>query len=158
MLYTNANHTTEATDYQGNAINPLVTGGFADEEQTIPLGLAQIGNVWPGTYYLVETGPPNGYQPLSDHVTITVGNDGSVTVVNPDDASSTGAGAIPAINGIVTIEIPNTKYSDMVLPSTGGIGTHLFYISGGLLLTAAAGIYIFSYRRRKGGKRRPGFP
>ena len=157
MLYTNANHTTEATDYQGNAINPLVTGGFADEEQTIPLGLAQIGNVWPGTYYLVETGPPNGYQPLSDHVTITVGNDGSVTVVNPDDASSTGAGAISAINGIVTIEIPNTKYSDMVLPSTGGIGTHLFYISGGLLITAAAGIYIFSFRRRKGGRRRPDF-
>ena len=156
-LYTDPEHTTLATDYQGNEIGAITTGGFADEEQTVPLGRAYIGYVWPGTYYLVETGPPNGYRPLSGDVVITVLDDGSVTMTHPDNASATGNEFVTENNGLITIKIPNTKLNDKPLPSTGGIGTTLFYISGGLLIMAAAGIYIFSFRRRKGGRRRPDF-
>lgn len=156
-LYTDPEHTTLATDYQGYEIGDIITGGFADEAQTVPLGKAYIGNVWPGTYYLVETGPPNGYRPLSGDVVITVLDDGSVSITNPDNASATGDEFVTENNGLITIKIPNTKLNDKPLPHTGGIGTLLFYISGGLLITAAAGIYIFSFRRRKGGRRRPDF-
>ena len=157
-LYTDPDHTTLATDYQGNEIGDIITGGFADAEQTVPLGQAEIGWLWPGTYYLVEIGPPNGYRPLSDHVVITINDDGTVSMTHPDNASATGYEFVTENNGLITIKIPNTKVNDKPLPSTGGIGTTLFYISGGLLIMAAAGIYIFSYRRRKGGRRRPEFP
>jgi LPXTG-motif cell wall-anchored protein len=157
-LYADADHQTPATDYQGNAIGTITTGGFTDAEQTRPKGYAYIGNVWPGTYYLVETGPPNEYRPPSDHIVITVREDGTVSMQHPDSVSATAEEYAADASGLITITVPNTKISDMVLPSTGGIGTHILYISGGLLLMAAAGIYIFSYRRRKGGKRRPDFP
>lgn len=156
-LYTDADHTTPAVDYQGYEIGAIVTGGFSDAEQTVPLGQAEIGWLWPGTYYLVETGPPNGYRPLSDHVVITINDDGTVSMTHPDNASANGNEFVSENNGLITIRIPDTKINDKPLPSTGGIGTHLFYISGGLLLMAAAGIYIFSFRRRKGGRRRPDF-
>ena len=105
----------------------------------------------------METGPPNGYRPLSGDVVITVLDDGSVSITNPDNASATGDEFVTENNGLITIKIPNTKLNDKPLPHTGGIGTLLFYISGGLLITAAAGIYIFSFRRRQGGRRRPDF-
>jgi LPXTG-motif cell wall-anchored protein len=157
MLYSDAAHNTPAADYEGNPIGLITTGGYADEEETIPLGYARIGDLWPGTYYLVETVTPAGYRPPSDHMVITIGNDGSVTLTDPDNASATGTGNVTEVNGIVTVAIPNTKYSDAVLPRTGGMGSTLFYISGGLLITAAAAIYIFCFRRRKGGKTEPDF-
>lgn len=149
MLYTDPNHTTTAVDYRGDPIGEITTGAN---------GIGYIGNIWPGTYYLVETHPPDHYLPLSDHVIINVGNDGAVTVTNPDNAAATGNGSVPAINGLVTVAIPNTHEHTEPLPHTGGPGTPLIYISGGLLILAAALIYIFSFRRRKGGKRRPEFP
>ena len=88
---------------------------------------------------------------------ITVGNDGSVTLTDPDNASATGTGYVTETDGLITVAIPNTKYSDAVLPRTGGIGSTLFYISGGLLITAAAVVYIFCFRRRKGGRMEPDF-
>ena len=157
MLYSDAQHNTPATDYQGNEIGVITTGGFADEEETQPLGFARIGDLWPGSYYLVETVTPAGYRPPSDHMVITVGNDGSVTLTDPDNASATGTGYVTETDGLITVAIPNTKYSDAVLPRTGGIGSTLFYISGGLLITAAAVIYIFCFRRRKGGRMEPDF-
>lgn len=158
MLYTDSAHNTPATDYQGNPIGVITTGGYRDEEETQPLGFARIGDLWPGTYYLVETVTPADYRPPSNHWIITIGNDGSVTLTDPDNASATGTGNVTENNGIITVAIPNSKYSDSVLPHTGGIGTTLIYISGGLLITAAAWIYIFRFRQRKGGKRRPEFP
>jgi LPXTG-motif cell wall-anchored protein len=159
MLYTDTAHTTPATDYQGNPIGLITTGGFKDSEQTEPLGFAWIGELWPGTYYMVETVTPTDYRPPSDHIVVTIGNDGSVTLIHPDNASATGSGFVTESNGLITVAIPNSKYTDSVLPRTGGISANLFYISGGLfVLTAAALVYIFCFRQRKGGKRRPEFP
>jgi len=56
---------------------------------------------------------------------------------------------------VITLKVPNTNIADMQLPSTGGPGSAHFYISGGLMLLLAAGIYVFGFHRRKGGKRRP---
>lgn len=159
MLYSDAAHSTVATDYQGNPIGLITTGGFGDTEQTEPLGFAWIGELWPGTYYLVETVTPTDYRPPTDHIVITIGNDGSVTMIHPDNASATGSGLVTESNGLITVAIPNSKYTDSVLPRTGGISDRVLYISGGLfVLTAAALIYIFCFRQRKGGKRRPEFP
>lgn len=85
-------------------------------------------------YKLVETEAPNGYNlpAAGDNVfdlTLeedTLGTDGSIT--NPANLT----------------QIAN--YSGVTLPSTGGIGTTIFYIIGGLLIVAA--VVFFVVRRR----------
>ena len=67
-----------------------------------------------GTYTLVETDAPSGYNPASD-MTVTI-NGANLT-------------------GDAQIEVLNNTGSK--LPSTGGIGTTIFYVVGGLLMAAA---------------------
>lgn len=150
MLYADAEHTTPALDYEGHEIGEIVTAGFADADQTVPLGIGSIGSLWPGTYYLAETGAPDGYETLSGDVVITIGSDGAVTVTNPDFAAATGTGFVTEQDGLITVAIPNTPRGGAVLPSTGGPGTAVYISCGLLLMLTAVLIYIFSLRRRKG--------
>ena len=84
-------------------------------------------------YYLYETKAPAGYNRLTDAVKfkITAGYDGSgenctsvTTEVNEDDPQ---AG--------LSITVKNNKGA--YLPSTGGIGTTIFYVLGGVLMAGA---------------------
>ncbi len=68
-------------------------------------------------YTWVETHAPTGYNPVN--------NDTNVT---------------PTKTGIVNSDIANNQGT--VLPSTGGIGTTIFYILGGLLVVGAAVILV----------------
>ena len=70
-------------------------------------------------YYLVETKAPTGYNILNDHVELTL-NDGKTDFVHQDVINSAGA----------------------QLPSTGGIGTTIFYIAGAVLVLGAVAIII----------------
>ena len=70
-----------------------------------------------GTYTLVETTVPAGYNKAADT---------DVTI----DKSSDSANLVQAA------AIENNKGS--VLPSTGGMGTTLFYVVGGLMVAGAA--------------------
>ena len=56
-LYTDENHVTEAKNAEGTTIGTVTTAGEGDNK-----GKASIGNLLPGTYYLVETKAPNGYK------------------------------------------------------------------------------------------------
>lgn len=73
----------------------------------------------PGTYYLQEEKAPDGYNKLTErtHITITSG--------------ATAAAEVTVVNNAGT-----------ELPSTGGIGTTIFYVVGGLLVIGAAVILI----------------
>lgn len=75
------------------------------------------------TYYLYELEAPAGYNKLvGGKVKVVVGENGAVTVGDGTEAVS-------------TVEIENKSGSE--LPSTGGIGTDVFYIGGGLLMASA---------------------
>ena len=90
-----------------------------------------------GTYYLVETATDaQGFNILSEAVavTITAGENGAYTVTYTVNGQQN--------DGTVTIE--NT--SGQLLPSTGGIGTTIFYIVGAILIIA--GIAYFIVRRK----------
>ena len=98
-----------------------------------------------GTYYLVEKTTSTGYNLL----------DGPVPVVITDTSTKNDAGAITAISHTVTIDgnasteaapakIQNQQGS--VLPSTGGIGTTIFYIIGAILVIGA-GVVLVTRRR-----------
>ncbi|MDD6888245.1 MAG: LPXTG cell wall anchor domain-containing protein, partial [bacterium] len=74
-------------------------------------------------YYLTETAAPAGYNKQASATTIVIGENGVVngTTENP--------------NGVDVIKVLNQ--SGVELPSTGGIGTTIFYILGGVLVVGA---------------------
>lgn len=75
-----------------------------------------------GTYYLREVKAPAGYTGASDDITITI-NDTAVEQI-----------------------VENTK--GVTLPSTGGMGTTLFYIAGSILMLGAAVLLITKKRTK----------
>ena len=93
-----------------------------------------------GYYKLVETHTPDGYNTLADvFFTITAGH----TVESQTPALESLSGTDEAeftmtpdlSEGSLTAPIDNNKGA--VLPSTGGIGTTIFYVVGGVLVLAA---------------------
>lgn len=75
-----------------------------------------------GTYYLKETKTPDDYSPCPDKkIVISATHD-----VNHVDLS-----------GNLSTTIINKKAGGITLPSTGGIGTTIFYVVGGGLMVAA---------------------
>lgn len=84
------------------------------------------------TYYLTETAAPAGYNKLADPITIVIGENG---VVN---------GTTDAPQGVEEVKVLNQSGSE--LPSTGGMGTTIFYVVGSILLIGAAILLITKKR------------
>lgn len=80
-----------------------------------------------GTYYLEETKAPDGYNKLIDPVTVTITEDGKVN---------------ETANGTVYV----SNNAGATLPSTGGMGTTLFYVLGGGLMVAAVVLLVTKKR------------
>lgn len=87
-----------------------------------------------GTYYLKEVEAPAGFHLLDEDVTVTINGEGTVSSTYGQQT----------LNGTVVVRnIPGAK-----LPSTGGIGTTIFYALGGTLVLAA-GVYFCAGKTRK---------
>ena len=98
-----------------------------------------------GDYKLVETTTPSGYNTIPDiEFTITATHD--VTSNNPTLTSLSGGdkftGKVSA--GVVSANIENQ--SGAQLPSTGGIGTTIFYVLGSVLVLGAAVLLVTKKR------------
>ena len=92
-----------------------------------------------GTYYLVEKQAPTGYnaiEPVEIQITAThAENEGAASATT----SVKHNGATPA-----TVTIVNKQGTE--LPETGGMGTTLFYIVGGILVAAAVVLLVTKKR------------
>lgn len=92
-----------------------------------------------GTYYLKETEAPAGYNMLKGPIEVVI----TATV---DSATNTGTATVtPAVDG--TVKVENNTGAE--LPSTGGIGTTIFYVVGGLLVVAAGVLLVTRKRMSK---------
>ena len=82
------------------------------------------------TYYLEETLAPAGYNKLTERQSVELGKEGFVADATINNSGSEGAtwteGGVQVINN-----------TGATLPSTGGMGTTLFYVIGGGLMVAA---------------------
>lgn len=90
----------------------------------------------------METTTPKGYNTIEDiQFTITATHDitGIKTLTGGDGFTAN----ISA--GSLTTDVVNTEGT--ILPTTGGMGTTLLYVIGGLLVVAAGAVLIF--RRRE---------
>lgn len=103
----------DATDKAQDAVEM-----FSDEH-----GQFNVKGLDAGTYYLKETTPPAGYSACKvTPVTITANHNGNHVEFDSSKLSTT---------------IINKKDGGITLPSTGGIGTTIFYVVGGGLMVAA---------------------
>ncbi|MCF2617886.1 SpaH/EbpB family LPXTG-anchored major pilin [Oscillibacter valericigenes] len=89
------------------------------------------------TYYLDETKAPDGYNILASPITIVIGDNG---VVN---------GTAETPQGVDEVKVLNQTGS--VLPSTGGIGTTIFYVLG-TILVLGAGVLLVTRKRMSAEK------
>lgn len=84
-----------------------------------------IRGLKPGTYYFEETVTPDGYNPLTERksITITTGQTASAELTVINNAGTT-------------------------LPSTGGVGTTIFYVLGGLMFVGALVLLVTNKRMK----------
>ena len=101
-----------------------------------------------GTYYLKEKEAPQGYNPLENPIEIMITAE-SWTTSAPSakiaykTSATEDATFVEAADG-TTVKVENK--SGTTLPSTGGIGTTIFYVVGGGLMVAAAILLITKKR------------
>ena len=91
------------------------------------------------TYYLEETLAPAGYNKLTERQSVELGKEGFVADATINNSGSEGAtwteGGVQVINN-----------TGATLPSTGGMGTTLFYVIGGGLMVAAVVLLVTKKR------------
>ena len=92
---------------------------------TVDSGKIVIKGVDLDSYTLVETSAPVGYNKVKDPVSVTVN----------------------ATNALI-VEVPNASGTE--LPSTGGMGTTIFYVLGSILVVGA--VVLLVTKKRMGTK------
>lgn len=107
---------------------------ITDKVITPDTGKFTIQGLDADTYYLTETKQPDGYNKLTTPVTIVIKEDGTITV---------GSETITSTN---PVKVENKSGS--ILPSTGGMGTTLFYIFGAILVVGS-GVVLITKKRMK---------
>lgn len=133
-----------------NTTNPVILTSDDD-------GLFKVIGLDDGTYKLREIQAPDGFNLLPNDVTVVITADTN----NCQDWIGTAAEALRDLNvtaneepgigqadtGIAAITIANNKGA--TLPETGGMGTTVFYVLGGIL-AVGAGVLLVTRRRMNG--------
>ena len=126
-----------ATTVDGTSVYKLT--GWVDSETaatavvTPASGNIKLEGLDAGTYYLEETKAPVGYNKLTDPITVVIDRGTLPTKAGESVSYTVKYRETTAADHIVRVE----NKAGAVLPSTGGMGTTLFYVVGGGLMVAA---------------------
>ena len=101
-------------------------------------GIVRFDGLGAGTYTIKETQTPDGYNTIPNFdVVVTYTADGEAKF-------TTTSSNVVYEDGVFKVKVINKKGAE--LPSTGGIGTTIFYVAGSILVLAAA-ILLITKRR-----------
>lgn len=126
-LYSDADCKNEVELYQdGEFYYPIknATGKEAVEMKSAANGQFNVKGLDAGTYYLKETTPPKDYNACTDKKIVISATHTEYNVILSGESN-------------LNNKIINKKAGGITLPSTGGIGTTIFYVVGGGLMVAA---------------------
>lgn len=131
--------TTDNKTGLGNATFELKTkeGTLIDTKTTDSSGNVTFAKLAAGTYKVKETVAPAGYNLNSSEYTVDISTTGVITVTVDGNPST-----------VNQVEVPDYP---VTVPSTGGMGTMMFYV-GGAALIACAGVLLFVLKRKKAAK------
>lgn len=118
------------TKVEDSNIYKVDPNGTVTQIVTDGSGMFEIEGLEQGTYVLKETLTPAGYNTCDD-ITVVIGEEGALTVGE---------------EAVTTVKVLNQ--AGAVLPETGGMGTTILYIVGGVLVLAAV-VLLVTKRRMK---------
>ena len=132
-----------------------VSGWVADRKDATTFvtgedGMLKVSGLKAGGFYVEETQAPSGYNKLTDPMAGWIqvqGDKLKSTEAGVEKVTASVGNAAVSVNagaGVVTAVVENA--GGTVLPSTGGIGTTIFYILGGFLVCGAAVLLITKKR------------
>lgn len=142
LSYTDNKGTVYATfESEGNVYT--LSGWISDKAGATHIittddGAITIEGLDADTYELIEVAAPKGYNLLAEPVKVMISEEGQTTIADPNDSSKT----------ISVEELTIQNQSGSLLPSTGGIGTTIFYVVGSLLIAFAGILLIVKIRMR----------
>ena len=116
-------------------------------------GMFKVIGLDEGTYYLKEIKAPTGYNMLPQEIEVVItattsttwnGEDVNMILTNLEVTADGKAGTGDVDTGIAAITVANN--AGATLPETGGMGTTLFYVLGGVLVVGAVVLLITKKR------------
>ena len=144
-LYSDAQAATEIpvvkVTGKDNTYRIAKTGETGVEIETVASGKITIYGLDKETYYLKETEAPAGFNKLTNLVKVDLTGGNNLTATPKTGTTNIDGDA----DGGVKVE----NKAGTILPSTGGMGTTVFYVVGGLLMAAAAVLLIAKKRMGK---------
>lgn len=131
---------------QYKQIQKVINSTTTEEAQVAATGVSDAnGNIsfvglYEGTYTLTEIKAPEGYNLLAAPLTV---------VITFDEANERWSATVDGVDvnmdsGSINYNVENN--AGVVLPSTGGIGTTIFYVIGGILVVGA-GVLLVTKKR-----------
>ena len=138
-LYQNDQEVSLIYDETLSAYRPTKDGETGVEMKSAADGKFNIVGLDAGTYTLKETTTPTGFNTCED-ITITISANHS--------ESADGASATTTLTSESNMTNNIVNKSGSTLPETGGMGTTIFYVLGGVLVLAAVVLLVTKKRMR----------
>lgn len=131
-IYSDADCTNIVEGYLSGELAGNKTSQFVTMEN----GSVGIYGISPGTYYLKEVKAPDGYYLIDHALPVTIALDGKVSLPDGTDTS-----CISVSEDSLSVIVKDSVIYQ--LPSTGGVGTAIFAVSGAILICLSVLILLF---------------
>ncbi len=132
------NKYTKITTVTKNTVTtPINTSAYVDSN-----GVLTFEGLGAGTYTITELIAPSGYNMLKSSITITITS--APTLSGCTWTVKNGETGLTANNNLYSFSVVNTTGTE--LPTTGGIGTTIFYVAGSLLVLGAVVLLVTKKR------------